>query len=86
MREMKVRPGIDAVEYQEKLSHLIRFLERGDEIKVTVMFRGREVINPERGEELLRSFAADLKDRIKPGSSTVREGRVIYMVLTPNAG
>ncbi|MBB5397923.1 hypothetical protein [Mucilaginibacter sp. AK015] len=80
---MKTRVALDQVEYQEKLGHLIRFFEMGEAVKVTVMFRGREITHPERGEELLRSFAIDLKDLIEPGTATVRDGRSVHAVFTP---
>ncbi|RYU90365.1 hypothetical protein EWM62_12625 [Mucilaginibacter terrigena] len=85
-REVKVRPKIDPIEYAEKIDHITRFLGKGDEVKLSVMFRGREITRPEVGEELLRRFAEDLKDHIKPGASTVRDGRSVHIVFAPKGG
>ena len=53
IREMKLRPKIATHDYETKKSHVRRFLDHGDKVKVTIMFRGRETSHPERGEQLL---------------------------------
>ena len=62
IREMKLRPKIATHDYETKKGHILRFLKQGQKVKVTIMFRGREMAHPERGEALLRKVADELAE------------------------
>ncbi|MDD5450206.1 MAG: translation initiation factor IF-3 [Candidatus Omnitrophica bacterium] len=84
IKEIKVKPNIEDHDYKVKVSHLRRFLERGDKIKVTVMFRGRETQHMERGRAVLDRFmndAADIGEVEEP--PTTLFGRTIVMTFRP---
>ena len=83
VKEVKFRPGTDEGDYQIKLRNLIRFLGEGDKVKVTVMFRGREVTLPERGIEQLNKLIAQLEDAAKVEQPARMEGRTMSMLLAP---
>ena len=83
IREIKLR--VKETEYQVKLSHAIRFLENNDQVKLTVMLRGREVTHPESGEYLLFEFVKDLEGYGKAELPPIREPKQVFLVFTPNA-
>ena len=58
---MKLRPKIDAHDYETKKGHVVRFLRAGDKVKITIMFRGREQHRPELGFRLLQKLAEDVR-------------------------
>src|SRR6185437_2593932 len=62
IKEIKFRPKIDPHDYATKKGHVVRFLKNKDKVKVTIMFRGRELIHPERGEAILMRLADEVKD------------------------
>ena len=62
VREMKLRPKIATHDYETKKGHILRFLKHGQKVKVTIMFRGREMAHPERGEALLRKVADEIAE------------------------
>ena len=62
VKEMKFRPKIDVGDYETKKGHVIRFLKKGARVKITIMFRGREMAHPEQGRMVLDRLAEDLKD------------------------
>ena len=62
IKEVKLRPGIEEHDFNVKFKNAVRFLEDGDKVKVTIMFRGRELSHPELGEVLLNKMAAQLKE------------------------
>ncbi|MGH3321337.1 MAG: translation initiation factor IF-3, partial [Streptosporangiaceae bacterium] len=62
IKEIKLRPKIDAHDYETKKGHVVRFLQQGDKVKVTIMFRGREQSRPELGFRLLQRLAEDVED------------------------
>ena len=62
IKEMKLRPKIDAHDYETKKGHVVRFLKAGDKVKITIMFRGREQSRPELGFRLLKKLADDVVD------------------------
>lgn len=62
VKEMKFRPKIDVGDYTTKKKHVLRFLEAGNKVKITIMFRGREMAHPEQGLSILERLADDLKD------------------------
>jgi translation initiation factor IF-3 len=83
IREMKLRPKIATHDYETKKGHILRFLKHQDKVKVTIMFRGREVAHPERGEALLRKLADELGEFGTIEQSPNQEGRNMTMVMAP---
>ncbi len=81
VKEVKVRPKIDDHDYQFKLKHVIRFLEGGDKAKVSVIFRGREIVHRELGRKLLDRFIEETKDVGDVESMPKMEGRSMTMIL-----
>jgi translation initiation factor IF-3 len=82
VKEVKVRPKIDEHDYQFKLKHVKRFLDGGDKAKVSVMFRGREIVHRDLGRKLLDRFVEDTKEIGEIESMPKMEGRNMTMVLT----
>ena len=85
IREIKLRPKIAANDYETKKGHVARFLGRGDKVKVTIMFRGREQAHPELGRRLLDRLAAELAELGSVEQHPRQEGRNMHMLLAPNA-
>lgn len=83
VREIKLRPKIGDHDFNTKRGHVERFLKGGDKVKVTIMFRGREVQHPQLGEKLLRRLAEDLEDLGRIESQPKLDGRNMIMVLVP---
>ena len=83
IKEIKFRPKIDAHDYETKKGHVVRFLEHKDKVKVTIMFRGRELVHPERGEQLLMRLAEELKELAAIESKPNLDGRNMIMMLAP---
>jgi translation initiation factor IF-3 len=83
VKEVKFRPGIEEHDYEFKTRHARRFLEEGNKVKLTMMFRGRQVSHPEIGLEVLQRVTEDLEDVGKIEAQPRREGRIIHMVLAP---
>ena len=84
IKEMKLRPKIDAHDYETKKGHVVRFLKAGDKVKITIMFRGREQHRPELGFRLLQRLAGDVEDLGFVESSPKQDGRNMIMVLGPH--
>ena len=84
IKEMKLRPKIDAHDYETKKGHVVRFLSAGDKVKITIMFRGREQHRPELGFRLLQRLAEDVTELGFVESSPKQDGRNMVMVLGPN--
>jgi translation initiation factor IF-3 len=83
VREIKLRPKIGDHDFNTKRGHVERFLRGGDKVKVTIMFRGREVQHPDLGERLLRRLATDLDDLGRIESQPNLDGRNMIMVMAP---
>ncbi|MBW0104736.1 translation initiation factor IF-3 [Pseudonocardia sp. KRD291] len=83
IKEQKLRPKIDTHDYETKRGHVIRFLEGGNKVKVTIMFRGREQSRPELGYRLLQRLAEDIGDLAVVEASPKQDGRNMTMVLAP---
>jgi translation initiation factor IF-3 len=83
IKEIKFRPKIDAHDYETKKGHVLRFLQHKDKVKVTIMFRGRELVHPERGEALLMRLAEDVKELGGVESPPNLDGRNMIMMLAP---
>jgi translation initiation factor IF-3 len=84
VKEMKLRPKIDAHDYETKKSHIERFLSAGDKVKVTIMFRGREQSRPELGYKLLQRLAEDVAEIGTVEAAPLQDGRNMVMVIGPN--
>ncbi len=83
IKEMKLRPKIDAHDYETKKGHVVRFLKAGDKVKITIMFRGREQHRPELGFRLLQRLAGDVEELGFVESTPKQDGRNMVMVLGP---
>lgn len=86
IKEMKFRPKIDVGDYETKKNHIMRFLKSGARVKVTIMFRGREMAHPEQGRNLLDRLAEDLRPYATVESPPQMEGRNMHMMLAPIKG
>jgi translation initiation factor IF-3 len=84
IKEMKLRPKIDAHDYETKKGHVERFLKAGDKVKITIMFRGREQHRPELGFRLLQRLAADIQEFGYVESAPKQDGRNMIMVIGPH--
>ena len=82
-KEMKFRPKIDVGDYTTKKKHVMRFLEAGNKVKITIMFRGREMAHPELGLTILERLADDLKDEAVIENQPKMEGRNMHMLIAP---
>ena len=83
MREIKFRPKIAQHDYDTKKGHVERFLKARDKVKVTIMFRGREMAHPERGEMILNRLAEDLGELAMVEQRPQQDGRNMTMMLAP---
>ncbi|HVK20971.1 MAG TPA: translation initiation factor IF-3, partial [Actinokineospora sp.] len=86
IKEQKLRPKIDSHDYETKKRNVVRFLEHGNKVKVTIMFRGREQSRPELGFRLLQRLATDVADLGFVESSPKQDGRNMIMVVAPHRG
>ena len=88
VKEIKLRPKISIHDYETKKGHVVRFLNQRAKVKVTIMFRGRENLHPERGRDLLMRLYEDVKDIGQIESNPELDGRNMVLVLGPtkNAG
>lgn len=83
IKEIKVRPKTGDHDLQTKLGHIRKFLERKDKVKVTVMFRGREISLSDMGRELLQQIATEVEEIATVEQYPKFEGRTMIMVLSP---
>ncbi len=83
LKEVKYRPGIDDHDFDTKTRHARRFLEEGNKVKVTMMFRGRQVAHPELGKEVLDRVANELAEIGKIETDAKLEGKNMTMILAP---
>jgi translation initiation factor IF-3 len=83
VKEVKFRPGTGEADYQIKLRNLIRFLTEGDKAKVTLRFRGREMVHQEIGRRLLSRVTTDLAQVSTIEQNPLMEGRQMIMVFAP---
>jgi translation initiation factor IF-3 len=83
LKEVKFRPGIDEHDFDTKTRHARRFLEEGNKVKVTLMFRGRQIAHPELGRQVVDRVAQLLADISKIESDARLEGKAMTMILTP---
>jgi translation initiation factor IF-3 len=83
IKEMKFRPKIDEHDYVTKMKHVVRFLGEGNKVKLTIMFRGREMAHPELGMRILNRVAEDVAEVAIVESAPRQDGRNMTMVLHP---
>jgi len=83
IKEIKMRPGIDQHDYAVKMRSIERFLADGDKVKVTLRFRGREMVHQEIGLRVLQRVQEDLGDKVKIEQTPRLEGRQMTMVMSP---
>ncbi|MBI4520191.1 MAG: translation initiation factor IF-3 [Gemmatimonadetes bacterium] len=83
IKEVKFRPGIEEHDFEFKCRHARRFLEEGNKVKVTVMFRGRQMAHPEFGVEVLERVAEVLDDVGKVEAAAAMDGRNLTLVMAP---
>jgi translation initiation factor IF-3 len=83
VKEIKFRPGTEEGDYQVKLRNLIKFLTHGDKTKVTLRFRGREMVHQELGVQLLKRVQQDLANYGAVEQQPLMEGRQMVMVIAP---
>jgi translation initiation factor IF-3 len=83
VKEIKLRPGIDEHDYDVKMRSMVKFIEEGDKVKVTMRFRGREMAHGELGMAVLRRVQEQTVDMAKVEAHPRMEGRQMLMVLAP---
>ena len=83
VKEVKFRPGTEEADYQVKLRNLIRFLSEGDKAKVTLRFRGREMVHQDIGRKLLDRVQGDLAAHSVVEQNPLMEGRQMVMLFAP---
>lgn len=83
IKEMKFRPKVDKADYETKKKHILRFLSSGAKVKVTIMFRGREMAHPEQGLNILERLSNDLEDLALIETQPKLEGRNMHMLIAP---
>jgi translation initiation factor IF-3 len=83
IKEMKFRPKVDKHDYETKKKHILRFLDAGAKVKVTIMFRGREMAHPELGLNILERLAGELAELAIIETQPKLEGRNMHMLISP---
>jgi translation initiation factor IF-3 len=83
LKEIRLHPNTDVHDFEFKAKHAINFLEEGNKVKVSVMFKGREMAYTEQGEELLNRFIERIEDNGKIESPIKMEGRTMNVILIP---
>lgn len=83
VKEIKMRPGIDDNDYNVKMRSIHRFLEEGDKVKVTMRFRGREMVHQDLGMKVLMRVRDELEELAKVDQLPKMEGRQMTMVISP---
>jgi len=86
MKEVKFRPNVDEHDYEFKKNHVLRFLEEGDKIKATVMFRGREITHSEIGRRILERLIEDVGEAGQVENRARMEGNTMTVILAPKKG
>jgi translation initiation factor IF-3 len=84
LKEIKFRPKIDPHDYATKKGHVSRFLTSGAKVKITIMFRGREMAHTDLGRKILDRLVTDLGESIVVEAMPKQEGRNMIMVIAPN--
>ncbi len=84
LKEIRLHPNTDVHDFDFKANHAVNFLEEGNKVKVSVMFKGREMAYKEQGEELLNRFIERVEDVAKVESPIKMEGRNMNIILVPS--
>lgn len=85
IKEIKIKPNIGIHDLETKLKHAREFILEGNKVKVTCVFRGREMAHPELGEKLVRKLCDDMEDIATPEAPSKLFGRMLTIVLAPGA-
>ena len=85
MKEIKMRPNIEEHDFEFKTRHIRRFLEDRNKVKVTIMFRGREMAHTENGREVLDDVIEEIGDLAVVEQEARLEGRNMFLILAPNS-
>tara|TARA_B100000768_G_scaffold167912_1_gene172356 strand:- start:27 stop:569 length:543 start_codon:yes stop_codon:yes gene_type:complete len=83
LKEIKLRPGTDTHDYNFKIKNAKKFITKGDKVKFTVKFKGREMQHTELGKELMNKIIDEIKDIAKVESRPKFEGRQMIMIIQP---
>ncbi|SHL52489.1 translation initiation factor IF-3 [Roseovarius marisflavi] len=83
VKEVKFRPGTDTHDYDVKMRNVVKFLDNGDKVKITLRFRGREMAHQDLGRQLLERIAADIKEIGRVENMPKMEGRQMIMIIGP---
>lgn len=84
LKEVKIRPKIDEHDFQFKLKHIRRFLkEEGSKVKVTMIFRGREIVHTDLGKAVLARIVEEVREIGRLEKPPFMQGRIMIMILTP---
>jgi translation initiation factor IF-3 len=83
VKEIKMRPNIEDHDFEVKAKNAVRFLKDGDKVKATVIFRGREIVHTQIGQQLLKRLAEDLKELSSIERVPKLEGKNMIMILAP---
>lgn len=83
IKEVRLSPTIDDNDFNTKKKNAVKFLEKGNKVKVSIRFRGRAITHKEIGREVMDQFATDLEEIAKVESRAKMEGRSMFMVLAP---
>lgn len=84
MKEIKMRPNIEEHDFEFKMRHVRRFLAERNKVKVTIMFRGREMAHTENGREVLEDVVEDIGELAVVEQRARLEGRNMFLILAPN--
>ena len=85
IKEVKFRLGTEEGDYRVKLRNLMRFLDQGDKVKISIRFRGREMIYRNQGFDLLNKIREDMADHAEPEQEPKMEGRQLVALYKPSA-
>jgi len=84
LKEIKFRPNTDGHDFNFKIKNIGRFLDEGNKVKVTMVFRGREMVYRAKGRETLTRIAEELGEKVIVEVAPKMEGRQMYLILAPN--
>ena len=85
LKEIRLHPNTDVHDFEFKLKHAVNFLDDGDKVKVSVLFKGREMAYTDQGTELLNRFVERMEDIAKVESPIKLEGRNMTVILVPQS-
>ena len=86
VKEIKMRPNIDSHDFEHKVKHAREFLDGGDKVKFTLMFRGREMVHPELGFEVMNKVKEQIENIVQIEKDMSQEGRNITMIVSARPG